>query len=112
MVGSGRGMTHVGIYRAMMEANIPIDIVCGTSIGALIGAQMAIGKSWKQIQQSLIRVFKTLESYQLSFSLSSFISPKTHAKIASTLQPSQEVETWNCSRIAQYEYPNRFVLNE
>ncbi|XP_052273112.1 patatin-like phospholipase domain-containing protein 7 isoform X2 [Dreissena polymorpha] len=36
--GGARGMSHVGIIRAMQEARIPIDMVGGTSIGALMGA--------------------------------------------------------------------------
>lgn len=36
--GGARGMAHIGIIRAMIEAKIPIDMVGGTSIGSLIGA--------------------------------------------------------------------------
>lgn len=36
--GAARGCAHVGILRAMVEADIPIDMVGGTSIGAFMGA--------------------------------------------------------------------------
>ena len=36
-----RGLSHVGLIRAMCEAGIPIDMVCGTSIGSFIGALWA-----------------------------------------------------------------------
>jgi lysophospholipid hydrolase len=39
--GGARGISHVGIIRAMEEAGIPIDIVGGTSIGAFVGALYA-----------------------------------------------------------------------
>ena len=39
--GGARGMSQVGIIRALEEAGIPIDIVGGTSIGAFIGALYA-----------------------------------------------------------------------
>ncbi|KAK3338625.1 hypothetical protein B0T25DRAFT_543277 [Lasiosphaeria hispida] len=39
--GGARGLAQVGIIRAMEEANIPIDIVGGTSIGAFIGGLYA-----------------------------------------------------------------------
>ena len=39
--GGARGISQVGIIRAIEEAGIPIDIVGGTSIGAFIGALYA-----------------------------------------------------------------------
>jgi lysophospholipid hydrolase len=39
--GGARGLSQVGIIRALEEAGIPIDIVGGTSIGAFIGALYA-----------------------------------------------------------------------
>jgi NTE family protein len=42
--GSARGLSHIGAIRAIREAGIPIDVVAGTSIGALIGAGYASGR--------------------------------------------------------------------
>ncbi|KAI1498928.1 hypothetical protein F5X99DRAFT_301176 [Biscogniauxia marginata] len=39
--GGARGISQIGIIRAMEEAGIPIDIVGGTSIGSFIGALYA-----------------------------------------------------------------------
>lgn len=39
--GGARGISHVGIIRALEEAGVPIDIVGGTSIGAFIGGLYA-----------------------------------------------------------------------
>ncbi|CAG8984088.1 hypothetical protein HYALB_00010588 [Hymenoscyphus albidus] len=39
--GGARGITQVGIIRALEEAGIPIDIIGGTSIGSFIGALYA-----------------------------------------------------------------------
>lgn len=39
--GGARGLAHVGIIRAMEDSGIPIDVVAGTSIGALIGGLYA-----------------------------------------------------------------------
>jgi NTE family protein len=36
--GSARGWAHIGVIRALKAAGIEPDIVCGTSIGALVGA--------------------------------------------------------------------------
>ena len=36
--GSARGWAHIGIFNALKQKGIEPDIVCGTSIGALVGA--------------------------------------------------------------------------
>jgi NTE family protein len=42
--GSARGWAHVGAIRALEAAGIRPDLVCGTSIGALVGAAYAAGE--------------------------------------------------------------------
>src|SRR6202171_6270314 len=41
--GCARGIAHVGVIRALVDAEIPIDCVAGTSVGALIGACYCAG---------------------------------------------------------------------
>ena len=58
--GSARGWSHIGVIRALEREGISPDIVCGTSIGALVGAVYAAGEierferwvqglSWKSV---------------------------------------------------------------
>ena len=42
--GSARGLAHIGVLRALKEAGIEVDVVAGTSMGAVIGAVFAAGK--------------------------------------------------------------------
>jgi len=42
--GSARGWAHIGVIRALEEAGIRPDIVCGCSIGAFVGAAYADGE--------------------------------------------------------------------
>ena len=42
--GSARGWAHIGVIRALSDAGIEPDIVCGTSIGALVGAAYVGGE--------------------------------------------------------------------
>ena len=42
--GGARGWAHIGVIRALKEAGIKPDIVCGTSMGALVGAAYAAGE--------------------------------------------------------------------
>ncbi|WP_225782245.1 patatin-like phospholipase family protein [Xenophilus sp. Marseille-Q4582] len=42
--GSARGWSHIGVIRALEQAGYAPDVVCGTSIGALVGAVHAAGR--------------------------------------------------------------------
>ncbi|MBX6392442.1 MAG: patatin-like phospholipase RssA [Burkholderiales bacterium] len=42
--GAARGWSHIGVIQALLEAGVRPDIVCGTSIGALVGAVYAAGE--------------------------------------------------------------------
>ncbi len=41
--GGARGFAHYGVFRALQEAGVPVDMIGGTSMGAVIGAQCALG---------------------------------------------------------------------
>ena len=41
--GGARGFAHIGVIRALREGGVPIDAIGGTSMGAVIGAQCALG---------------------------------------------------------------------
>ncbi len=42
--GAARGWAHIGVINALQERGIEVDMVCGTSIGALVGAAHAAGQ--------------------------------------------------------------------
>ncbi len=48
--GGARGFAHVGVLRALEELGVPVDLVCGTSIGAMVGASLAVGLSPRAIE--------------------------------------------------------------
>lgn len=43
--GGAKGITHIGVIKALEENNIPIDYIAGTSMGAIIGSMYAMGMS-------------------------------------------------------------------
>src|SRR3954468_19474376 len=42
--GAARGWAHIGAIRALEDRGVKPDLVCGTSIGALVGAFYAAGE--------------------------------------------------------------------
>ena len=51
--GGAKGMTHIGIIRALEENNIPIDYITGTSMGAIVGSLYAMGYSPDDMEKML-----------------------------------------------------------
>jgi len=49
--GGARGIAHIGVLRVLEEANIPIDMIAGTSAGALFGSLYAAGLRFDQIAE-------------------------------------------------------------
>lgn len=49
--GSAYGLAHIGVLRWLEEQRIPVDYVAGTSMGSLVGALYATGRSGREIEQ-------------------------------------------------------------
>lgn len=47
--GAARGMAHVGVLRALVENDIRIDCIAGTSAGSIVGGAFAAGLSVAEI---------------------------------------------------------------
>jgi len=48
--GGARGYAHIGVLKALREANIPVDIIAGTSMGAVVGAAYAAGSEVDELE--------------------------------------------------------------
>jgi NTE family protein len=51
--GGARGVSHVGVLKVLEELRIPVDIITGTSMGAIGGGLYAYGYSPEELQQIL-----------------------------------------------------------
>lgn len=49
--GGARGLAHLGVIKVLEQHNIPIDVIAGTSFGALIGALYAKEKNSSQLEE-------------------------------------------------------------
>jgi predicted acylesterase/phospholipase RssA/CRP-like cAMP-binding protein len=43
--GGARGLAHIGVIKALEEAGLELDLICGTSIGGLVGAAYILNPS-------------------------------------------------------------------
>ncbi|PIU83723.1 MAG: patatin [Elusimicrobia bacterium CG06_land_8_20_14_3_00_38_11] len=49
--GGARGLAHIGVLKALEEKKVPIDIIVGTSVGALVGGLYASGMSISDLEK-------------------------------------------------------------
>ncbi len=49
--GGSRGIAAIGVLRAFEKADIPVDVIVGTSMGSIIGGLYAVGYSTAQLEQ-------------------------------------------------------------
>ena len=54
--GGARGIAHVGVLKILERERIPIDVISGTSMGAIVGGLYASGMSAAQIEAELLKV--------------------------------------------------------
>jgi NTE family protein len=110
--GSARGWSHIGVIEALAETGIEPDIVCGCSIGALVGAAFVAGElpalkdfaqslTWREIARMLdVRlsgggliagqeIVALLRKMKISAPIASYSKP--FAAVATDLQTGREI---------------------
>src|SRR5438094_7016 len=65
--GAARGIAHVGVMRALVEHEIPIDAIAGASAGALVGGAYAAGLNVAELEEMALK-FRWRHMARLSFS--------------------------------------------
>src|SRR6266481_6230361 len=65
--GFARGIAHIGVLKVLEEEGIPVAMIAGTSVGALIGAAYCSGLTIAELQEVAHRVrFTTFARWTLS----------------------------------------------
>lgn len=79
--GGARGFAHVGAIRAIEESGLPVDMVGGTSMGALMGGALAAGMSFEKIEK-ICQVFASPRKIlDYTFPLSALVASKKVSQI-------------------------------
>lgn len=72
--GASRGWSHIGIIKTLLQEGIEPDIVCGTSVGAIIGGSYVSG-NLDELEQWVLSSTRgdVRQFFKLWFSQSSFV---------------------------------------
>ncbi len=54
--GAARGLAHIGVLKALKKNNIPVDMIAGTSIGALVGACFAKDGEINTLEEIILNI--------------------------------------------------------
>jgi NTE family protein len=73
--GSSRGWSHIGVISALNDQGIKPDIVCGTSIGSLVGASY-VSNSLEKLEEWVCSLtkFETARFFEITSSLNGFVN--------------------------------------
>lgn len=112
--GASRGWSHIGVIKALLREGIEPDIVCGTSVGAIIGGSYVAGNLEKlehwvlgSSRSDVLRFFDIslsqsgfVDTERLSWFLHSYVAaddqriedmPKKYAAVSTNLDTGREV---------------------
>jgi NTE family protein len=112
--GASRGWSHIGVINALLRQGIEPDIVCGTSVGAIIGGSYVAGNLDKlerwvlgSTRRDVLRFFDIkltqtgfVDTERLSWFLHSYVAhpdiciedlPRTFAAVSTNLDTGREV---------------------
>ncbi|KGO33102.1 patatin-like phospholipase family protein [Desulfoprunum sp.] len=73
--GSSRGWAHIGVISALIELGIEPDIICGTSIGSLVGASY-VSNTLNKLEAWVCSLtkFETARFFEINYSLNGFVN--------------------------------------
>jgi NTE family protein len=61
--GAARGLAHIGVLRALVREGIPIDVITGTSMGAVVGGAFAATGDIAEIERK-VRALLASDEFQ------------------------------------------------
>ena len=67
--GGARGLAHIGVLKVLERENIPISLITGTSMGAIIGGAYALKKDISAIEK-ITKKYSEISEFNIDFSFS------------------------------------------
>jgi predicted acylesterase/phospholipase RssA/CRP-like cAMP-binding protein len=90
--GFARGIGHIGVIRAIRELDIPVDMVGGTSMGAIIAGQCAFEWDWREMLEITCR--RSPEALRRDYTLPfvSFLSGRKFSRVITSIAGDLDIE--------------------
>ncbi|WP_028398900.1 patatin-like phospholipase family protein [Ectobacillus panaciterrae] len=101
--GGAKGFAHVGVLKVLKEAGIPVDMIAGSSIGALIATFYAAGSDVERLYR-IAQLFK--RKYYLDFTV-----PKMGFIAGKRIKDMIRMFTYN-KRLEELDIPTAVVATD
>lgn len=72
--GGARGFAHIGVIRALAECGVTVDLVGGTSMGAILGATFALGLDYRETMKLARQLASPLKLFDPTMPVVSFFA--------------------------------------
>ncbi len=92
--GAALGIAHIGVLRVLEEEDIPVDVITGASMGALIASFWAVGNNSSEIE----KVAKEFRKKPVMMKLLDPILPKTG------LIAGKAIQKWLTKRLGPHKF--------
>ena len=100
--GGVRGLAHIGVLKVFERANIPIDLIVGTSMGAVIGGSYALLGDSFSLEQKMLKLLKGEEIARLE-SLAAESRPEEKKRIIEGLANFvKDLLLWNLKGVKRW----------
>lgn len=90
--GGARGYAHLGVHRLIEEQNIQLDYIGGSSMGALLGASMAMGESFEDIRKLSEQFASKSALFDYTLPLASLMKSAKLSRFCQSVYGEQRVE--------------------
>ena len=93
--GGARGLAHIGVFKTFEDESIPVDLIAGSSIGALVGAAFASG----------------ITAHEMEAMVNDFLeSPTFQDSALRSIKEVQESKSFTLTQKIQAFFKNRIIL--
>lgn len=90
--GGARGFAHIGVFRALAEYEIAVDLVGGTSIGAILGGMFAMGLDDRDISTLAREMASPLKLFDPTVPVVSFFASRKVTRVLERIFGDVQIE--------------------
>ncbi len=90
--GGARGFTHIGVFRALAECGVDVDLVGGTSMGAILSATFAMGLDYQDTLKLARQLASPLKLFDPTMPVVSFFASGKVTQVLEQIFADTQIE--------------------